>query len=277
MSCWLNLSAVYISQALDVFCDDSSTSCLSRNSTFRTASHDDVYYRLLILVDSRPSSFDMRTAARTTWMRYPGVGKEVLVKFMVFAKGSTSAVLTRLVNESAQQKDVVIFKDANFFPESERLLYELIWANASTCFHLLMKTEEHYYVRIKDILAKIDQMPRTVNVFWGHLIVGEQNRLRFSEPQWFLCDHVIKHPDLSGYIISEAIVQRLLMQANYLELYNNEAVGLSVWLTPFDDIHWKQDEQFGGGSVRRGGEERRGLVVFATSGVVDMVEVHKWL
>lgn len=198
------------------------------------------------------------------------------MKFMVFSKGSTPAVMTRLYSESAKWKDMVIFKDASAFPESEQLLYELIWANTSLRYHLLMKTEEHYYVRIKDIIDKIDHLPRNVYVFWGHLIVGEQDQLRFSEPRWFLCDYFIQHPDLSGYIISEALVQRLLMQANYLEMYNNEAMGLSVWLLPFSDVHWKHDEQFGG-KIHRRREDRRELVVFATSGALDMAEVHKWL
>ena len=220
----------------------------------------------------------MRAAVRASWMQHTQVGREVIVRFMVFEKGSSPSLVDKLYNESAEWKDVVIFKSADSSLHTEKLLYELLWANWSLSYHYLMKTDENYYISIDRIVNAMDSFPKDVNVFWAYMVSERRNKdlVRHSEPRWFLCDHLIKYPRSGAYIISQPLVQRLVLQANYLELYNNEGVGLSVWLSPFNDVYWKHDERFDT-EVGRPRGYRSGSVVFATSSASDMVKVHKLL
>lgn len=87
--------------------------------------HDTEPIVLLVLVESLPTSYDIRMAIRHSWMQY---SSNVLVRFVVPGKGLPEKTLKQLTEESATFKDLVVFLDAKELPQSVKLLYEFAWA-----------------------------------------------------------------------------------------------------------------------------------------------------
>ena len=233
-------------------------------------------FTLLILVDSLPTSYGFRMAVRNSWMQYSSA--RVLVRFAVAGKRLRKSTLKWLAKESATYQDLIVFLDAEEFPQSEKLLFEFFWAEQAVDYLYLMKTREQFYVRTNELLGKLKKMKENTTVYWGYF-EGKKSPLdggKHPEPDWFLCDTFIRYAHAGGYIISRQLVRRLLSLAEYLQLYNNEDVAVGTWLSPFNDIHWKHDVQFNTEvGVSRGC--KNDFIVFPTRDNLDMKTKHKQL
>lgn len=199
--------------------------------------------RLLIIVTSLPESVEKRKAIRQTWMKDAQVTInefQILVRFAIPGMGLSAQKMTSLKEESATFKDVVVLSDSSEKPESEMLLFELLWATQRYKFTYIMKTRDNMYVRINQLYNNVlkDLIEGKSNAYLGYFEGnGDPKALnKLPEPDWFLCDHYIRYAHSGGYILSEILVKRLLSQAKFLHPYNNEDVAMGTWLSPFKDV-----------------------------------------
>lgn len=230
---------------------------------------------LLVLVESLPTSHDVRMAIRHSWMQYLS---SVLVRFVIPGKGLPEETVKQLTEESATFKDLIVFLDAKELPQSEKLLYEFAWAEQAINYLYLMKTSEHFYVRTKELVEELRKIQSNTMVYWGYFEGRRKptDEGKHPEPDWFLCDTFIRYAHVGGYIVSRPVVKRLLSVAEYLQLYNNEDVAIGTWLSPYKDITWKHDVLFDTEiGVSRGC--KNSFVVFPTNGSRDMASRHQRL
>lgn len=103
-------------------------------------------------------------------------------------------------------------------------------------------------MRLPEIVNELQHTDLTSHIYWGYFEGNRPAKKRWSgkraEPDWFLCNKFIRFAHSGGYIISQSLVHRLLMAADYLQLYQNEDIGLATWLAPFGDVTWKHDVRF---------------------------------
>ena len=230
---------------------------------------------LLVLVESLPTSYDIRMAIRHSWMQY---SSSALVHFVVPGKEVPEETLKRLKEESAAFKDLVVFLDAKELPQSVKLLYEFAWAEQAINYLYLMKTSEQFYVRTKELVEELRKMQNDSMLYWGYFEGRRRptDKGKHPEPHWFLCDTFIRYAHAGGYIVSRPVVKRLLSVGKYLQLYNNEDVAVGTWLSPYKDINWKHDVLF---DTEVGASRgcRNSFVVFPTNSSSDMASIHQRL
>lgn len=235
---------------------------------------------LLVVVDSPADNSDMRRAVRETWQRYPSVGVSARVVFSVAAKGLAAGKLNELVEESRRFNDVVVFPESKVLPESEHLLYQLFWAEQAVDYQYLLKTKDRFYVRLEELLHELRQERENTNIYWGYFEGNRWAQQRWSgkhpEPDWFLCNKFIRFAQSGGYVVSRALIQRLLRAADYLHLYQNEDVSLATWLAPFADVVWKHDVRFDTDvGLSRGCQNH--YIIFPVNSRADMLQRHERL
>ena len=114
---------------------------------------------------------------------------------------------------------------------------------------LLPSLSLRFYVRLEDIVDELHgTFPPQSNLYWGYFEGSRGARHRWRgkhpEPDWFLCDRFIRFAHSGGYIISQALAQRLVRAADYLQLYANEDIAMATWLSPFRDVTWQHDVRF---------------------------------
>ena len=211
-------------------------------------------------------------------MTYPSVGINVIVRFMIPVRGLSYESLTALTSESVAHKDMATFLEVSEYPQSEKLLYEFLWSEQNVRYNYIMKTREDYYVRIEELLHDVRRIKKHRNVYWGYFEAqkGPGHSGKHPEPEWFLCDQFVRYAHSGGYIISRDLVRRVIGQAEYLQLYNNEDVGLAIWLSPYSDVEWRHDTRF---DTEIGNSRgcQNSFVVFPTENALEMVAKHKRL
>ena len=235
-------------------------------------------YSLLVLVDSQPESYAQRMAIRNTWMSYPSAGVNVAVLFTVAEKNLKLEALKELSEESAMYQDMVVFRGVSAHPEGEKLLYQLLWAEQNMHYTNLLKTKDSFYVRLEELLHDVRRLKTNSKVYWGYFEGHTQPRggSKYPEPEWFLCNKFVRYAHSGGYVLSHALVKRLLEQAEYLHLYNNEDVALSTWLSPYSDVYLKHDIRFDT-EVGNSRGCNNNLLVFPVENSLLMVEQHRRL
>lgn len=198
---------------------------------------------LLIIVRSLPDSVEQRNAIRQTWMKDAQENIKTFKIHVCFAIPGAGLSLNQrsaLNGEGGKYKDMVVLTDSSDKPESETLLFELIWAAQKFKFKYVLKTRDNMYIRIsqlyRDVVRSI--IEKKSNAYLGYFEGNTDPKANYKlpEPDWFLCDHFIRYAHSGGYILSEVIVKRLLFQAKFLHPYNNEDVAMGTWLSPFKDI-----------------------------------------
>ncbi len=241
-----------------------------------TAGGDLVTYALLVLVESPPDAYAHRMAIRRTWMMYPSVGVSVAVLFTITEKDLPVHVLVELSQESARYRDMVVFRGIASSLGSECLLYQLLWADHNIQYKHLLRTRDSFYVRVEELLHDIRRVQR--NVYWGYFAGRQQpgEGTKAPEPEWFVCNSFVRFAHSGGYVISRPLVGRLLAQAEYLQLYNNEDVAVGLWLTPYSDVKWRHDPRF---DTEVGASRgcRNDYLVLPVNNALAMVELHRWV
>ncbi len=233
-------------------------------------------HTLLVLVDSQPGAYERRMAVRNTWMKYPSIEVNVAVLFTITEKGQPLEVVTELSVESAKYQDMVVYRGVSDCPESERLLYQLLWSEQNVQYKHILRTRDNFYVRVEELLHDVRRITKNTSVYWGYFD-GRQRpgqSTKLPEPEWFLCNTFVRFAHSGGYIISRQLVRRLLGQAEYLQLYNNEDVALSIWLSPYSDVEWRHDPRFDTEEGRPRGC-RNDYLVFPVNSTLALVKVHK--
>lgn len=232
-------------------------------------------YTLLVLVNSQPGAYVLRMAIRNTWMTYPSVGVSVAVLFTITEKDLPLDEVAALSHESAQHRDMVVFRGVADHPESERLLYQLLWAEQNVQYKHILRTQDSFYVRLEELLHDVRRIQRNRNVYWGYFDGHRQpGKGKLPEPEWFLCNSFVRFAHSGGYVISSELVERILSQAEYLQMYNNEDVALSLWLSPYNDVEWKHDPRFDTEIGKSRGCKNNYLISPANSSIA-MVELHR--
>ena len=75
--------------------------------------------------------------------------------------------------------------------------------------------------------------------------------------EWFLCDHYLPYAMGGGYVISSDLIHRVAVNADGIQLYNNEDVSVGVWLSPFI-AERRHDKRFNTGeNARRAGSSNQ--------------------
>ena len=238
---------------------------------------------LLIVVRSLADSAEKRNAIRQTWMKDAMTSFsqfKILVRFAVPGMGISSYYLNALKEESAMHKDMVVLSDSSDKPESESLLFELIWATQNYNFAYLMKTRDNMYIRINQLIKNVlkELVEKKPKAYLGYFEGNGDPRgnEKLPEPDWFLCDHFIRYAHSGGYILSDVLVKRLLSQAKFLHPYNNEDVAMGTWLSPFKDVELMHNIYFDTaiGKPRGCNDE---LIVFQPTKDEPLPVVHKRL
>ena len=198
---------------------------------------------LLILVHSKPESIEERNAIRQTWMKdaHETLSQnKILVRFTIPGLGVSSSQLNNLNQESTKFKDMAVLTESSDQPESETLLFEMIWSTQKHKYQYLMKTTDSMYIRISKLNSQVLQelVSKQLNAYLGYFEGNGDPKKndRRPEPDWFLCDHFIRYAHSGGYILSRVLVDRLLAQAKFLHPYNNQDIAVGTWLSPFKDI-----------------------------------------
>ena len=215
------------------------------------ASDRDRNYLLLIIVDSDPDAVGERMTARNSWIEFAkSFEDDVLVRFAIAASNSEISAqdLDRLIAENQLHQDMLIFRHMSALPESEVILFEMIWAEYNIAYSFLMKTRDNFYLHLPKILQEVEQLDRAKsNVYWGYFEGHRSPQFdgqKHKEPEWFLCDTYIRFAHSGAYVLSQNLVKRLVSQVLFLHPYVNEDVAMGTWLSPYDDIEWKHDVRF---------------------------------
>ena len=232
---------------------------------------------LLVLVDSAADNIKMRRSIRATWKTHPSVGVSACVVFSIVGEGLSPTLREELEEESQRFNDLVVFPESKALPESEHLLYQLFWAEATFDYTYLLKTKDQFYVRLETLLHDLRRLDLNSNVYWGYFDgtrrVGHSWSGKHSEPDWFLCSTFIRFAHSGGYIVSRQLIQRLLKTADYLQLYQNEDISIATWLTPFNDVEWRHDARFDTDvGMSRGC--LNSYIIFPVNSPSDMVQRH---
>lgn len=206
---------------------------------------------LLILVYSKPNGFVRRNAIRETWMKDAHntlSQNKILVRFTIPGLDLSSKERKALDDESANHKDMVVLTDSAITPESELLLFEMVWSTQKYRYQYLMKTRDNMYIQIDKLNKQVlhELLEKKLNSYLGYFEGNKDPKTndRLPEPDWFLCDQFIRYAHSGGYILSRVLVDRLLSQAKFLHPYNNEDIALGTWLSPFKDIDFAHNIDF---------------------------------
>ena len=198
---------------------------------------------LLILVQSHPQALEWRQAVRQTWGQKLIRSQFVAIVFVIPAKNIPLAVMEALLNESATHNDVIIFKDLDqSTPGSIQLLSYLHWSHRLYKFKYLLRTHAHFYIKVEKLTEKL--MGVASEALYMGYFVGNKNIDTEKDPSWFLCPTYVPHAHSGAYVLSTAIVERVLKHYLYLNYYANEGASLGLWLSPYSDVDMRHDVDF---------------------------------
>ena len=206
------------------------------------------HYLLVVVVLSSVHGRDRRTAIRRTWMKgYQEIKPSLTVTFALGTLGLPASDLAALKAEDHLYHDLLLLhnlKDA-YHNLTRKVLYIFQWADESLEFSYLLKCDDDSYIRLDAITRELNGRTSKKGLYWGYFNGKQIPKWsgKFAERKWFLCDRYLPYALGGGYVISSDLIHRVSVNADGLQLYNNEDVSVGVWLSAFK-AERKHDSRF---------------------------------
>ena len=189
---------------------------------------------LLILIMSGPQNLDKRSAIRDTWVNL--IDQRPAQYFFALGTAGLNNKQLKLINdEQSRYLDLLIFPEHkdNYGNITTKLLLSLKHFHQKFEFDFLLKVDDDSFANVDKLfqaLASHNTKRLYMGYFQGHANVKKKGK--WSESNWFLCDHYLPYALGGGYVISGDLVAYIANSAELLQLYSNEDVSLGTWLAP---------------------------------------------
>ncbi|GIY64239.1 beta-1,3-galactosyltransferase 6 [Caerostris extrusa] len=208
---------------------------------------------LVVVIFSAPSNIERRQIIRKTWLATKG---SLSIKHF-FAVGSASLDAhqkTFYKKEHTEYEDLMILDSVSdsFSKLSGKLREVFRWLDKYADFTFVLKIDDDSFVRLDALYPQLMEQPHE-KLYWGFLDgqARVKTRGKWKERIWFLCDRYLPYAKGGGYILTSDLVHNIVLNSNYLSLYQNEDVALGTWLAPFD-IKRLHDSRFDTEYMSRG-------------------------
>ena len=215
-----------------------------------TASHYLILF--VVLSTSTKEGKDSRDTIRETWgqdchNRTP----PILVKFSIGTLGLPPSEMDNLAAEEKVHGDLLLLENLHdtYSNLTRKVLYSFLWADRHVNFSYLLKMDDDTFVFVDDLYneAYCYYQNGINKLYWGHFKhkspVLKKPKSKWAEQNWFLCDHYLPYAIGGGYIISTDLIHKIAITSDYLQLYNNEDISVSVWLSAYKIVR-KDDGRF---------------------------------
>ena len=250
------------------------------SSDIETIAKRDVNHYLLVIIIL--SSVDAKGRARRdiirqTWMK-SGLGRSLLVKFSVGTLSLSPSDHENLLEEMATYHDLLLLPNLQeaYTNLTRKVLESFVWVDEHLHFSYLMKCDDDTFVILDTVLRELSERDSDKGFYWG-FFDGRATPKRdgkWTEKEWFLCDHYLPYALGGGYVVSSDLVHKIAVNADGLEFYNNEDVSVGVWLSPFR-AERRHDVRFNTEYVSRGC--RNEYIVSHKQSIDDMRSKHVML
>jgi len=204
-------------------------------------------YTLLVVIPSSPKGFDKRHLIRETWFKKYVNTSLVAVRFVVGLLNLSDEVKNDLVIESQKYQDLVMMEDLldSYKNLTRKTLYTFIWAAYNIRFLYLFKCDDDTYPQLGRILYELHSRESIHRLYWGFFLQNAPVRRtgKWRDREWSLGKHYVKFAIGGAYIISSDLIDLLVNNALYLQLFTNEDVAVGLWLASFN-IERRHDVRF---------------------------------
>jgi len=204
-------------------------------------------YTLLIVIPSSPKRVDKRHLIRETWYKKYQNSSLVTVRFVVGLLNLTNQVKSDLYAEQEKFHDLVLMEDLldSYKNLTRKTLYTFIWAAYNVNFLYLFKCDDDTYPQLERLLFELLERESTHRLYWGFFLQNAPVRRtgKWRDREWSLGKHYVKFAIGGAYIISSDLIDLVVNNAPYLQLFTNEDVAVGLWLASFD-IERKHDLRF---------------------------------
>lgn len=217
------------------------SNCLNFNSNHHTLPNDltkefKLTRFLIVLIMSNWDNQVKRETIRQTWLQL--INQRSISYYFVINSFDLNDKQLKLVKEEANlRKDLVLLSNVQdiYTTLTSILLLSFKWIQNRFNFKYLLKVNDDSFAQI-DIIFDSILKPRNkdkalyLGYFDGRASVKKFGK--FNESNWFLCDRYLPYALSGGYIISSDLIEYIMTNLPYLQLYNSEDVSLGVWLSP---------------------------------------------
>jgi len=204
-------------------------------------------YTLLIVIPSAPKRFDKRHLIRETWFKRYQNSSLVTVRFVVGMLNLSDEVKSGLLAEQEKFNDLVMIDDLldSYKNLTRKTLYTFIWAAYNVNFLYLFKCDDDTYPQLERTLFELHERPSAHRLYWGFFLQNAPVRRtgKWRDREWSLGKHYVKFAIGGAYIISSDLIDLLVNNVLYLQLFTNEDVAVGLWLASYD-IERKHDQRF---------------------------------
>lgn len=204
-------------------------------------------YTLLITIPSAPKGFDKRHLIRETWFKKYTNTSLVALRFVIGLLNLSEELKNDLNAESKKYKDLILLDNLldSYKNLTRKTMYTFIWASYHMRFLYLFKCDDDTYPHLGRMLYELHTRGSIHRLYWGFFLQNAPVRRtgKWRDKEWSLGKHYVKFAIGGGYIISSDLIDVLVNNALYLQLFTNEDVGVGLWLASFD-IERKHDLRF---------------------------------
>ena len=194
---------------------------------------------LLVLVISGVTGADRRKAVRNTWIKETRrLQPKVDTRFVIGTDGLSNEDLISLRVEQGWFGDLVFLRDVhdNYHNLTRKVRNAYVWLVQHAEFSYVLKTDDDTFIAVKPLLEELVRRPKPGRLYWGYMHTNYpvlRDDERNAEPNWFMCQTYIQYASGAGYILSADAVQAIANNVHMLQLYENEDVSVSTWLSGF--------------------------------------------
>ena len=205
------------------------------------------YYTVLVMIPSSPKGFDKRHLIRETWFKKYINSSLVALRFVVGLSNLSEEVKADLHTEEKKYNDLVLLEDLldSYKNLTRKTLYTFIWAAYNMRFLYLFKCDDDTYPHLGRMLYELHSRDSIYRLYWGFFLQNAPVRRtgKWRDREWSLGKHYVKFAIGGGYIISSDLIELLVNNALYLQLFTNEDVAVGLWLASFE-IERRHDPRF---------------------------------
>lgn len=204
-------------------------------------------FTLLVVIPSSPKGFDKRHLIRETWCKTYSNSSLVALRFVVGLANLSDEVKADLYAEERKFKDLVLLEDLldSYKNLTRKTLYTFVWAAYNMRFLYIFKCDDDTYPHLGRMLYELHSRDSIYRLYWGFFLQNAPVRRtgKWRDKEWSLGKHYVKFAIGGGYIISSDLIDLLVNNALYLQLFTNEDVAVGLWLASFE-IERRHDPRF---------------------------------
>ena len=201
---------------------------------------------LFVMILSSINGKSRRDAIRSTWMLdHIKLEPKVIIKFII---GTSSLGPDQsLYTEQEQYNDLLLLPELkeSFNNLTRKVLSSFVHINKLFSYQYLLKGDDDSFIRLDVLLHELSLRPSHTKYYWGFFDGRSVPKKagRYKESEWFVCDLYIPYALGGGYVLSNDLVSRMVVNSDGLQLYNSEDISVGLWLSGFD-IERKHDVRF---------------------------------